>query len=362
MARFQGTSLKVDKKDIDVVIDDSQECITPRGHFYHSSASSSDLFQGSLASRRPWAEHVPPHYEHQRASANFADMERMVAEVCNESMHSASDEPEAEDDLQDEPIMKRAPTCDDAGTSAELESFSGSHMCLNLQNLVLPPGVDAVRQPIGAPSELLSHGRNVPMSIPKMPPGDFRLAPRQASSMSDNVMQQVQEVQREQLKQQQQHHQEQHQKQQQQDRQQQQHRYTAQKKQQVSLVQHVLPTVSSVQQGFSTAIFRPGNFTSLPCSIWVAPPLPTETSAQAQSLPSVGSLGHPLSCAAPCKYFAKPRGCKDGDACDRCHECSWRSFSTHEAKTLGKTRKNKDLAHHARRHVTNPRCMHPPKF
>jgi len=38
---------------------------------------------------------------------------------------------------------------------------------------------------------------------------------------------------------------------------------------------------------------------------------------------SIGSLGHPLSCAAPCKFNSKKAGCKDGRLCDRCHICRW---------------------------------------
>jgi len=37
---------------------------------------------------------------------------------------------------------------------------------------------------------------------------------------------------------------------------------------------------------------------------------------------SVGSVGHPQCCAAPCKYASR-RGCKDGAACARCHLCPW---------------------------------------
>jgi len=43
----------------------------------------------------------------------------------------------------------------------------------------------------------------------------------------------------------------------------------------------------------------------------------------ANGSPSVGSVGHPHSCAAPCKYFFKSSGCKDGGACTRCHICTW---------------------------------------
>lgn len=38
---------------------------------------------------------------------------------------------------------------------------------------------------------------------------------------------------------------------------------------------------------------------------------------------SKGSAGHPDSCGLPCKYHWKPRGCKDGAACARCHLCPW---------------------------------------
>mmetsp|Transcript_48116 Transcript_48116/g.88136 ORF Transcript_48116/g.88136 Transcript_48116/m.88136 type:complete len:329 (+) Transcript_48116:75-1061(+) len=38
---------------------------------------------------------------------------------------------------------------------------------------------------------------------------------------------------------------------------------------------------------------------------------------------SMGTIGHPLSCAAPCKFARKSGGCKDGAACVRCHLCVW---------------------------------------
>eukprot|EP00931_Biecheleriopsis_adriatica_P058768 TRINITY_DN35064_c2_g1_i1.p1 TRINITY_DN35064_c2_g1~~TRINITY_DN35064_c2_g1_i1.p1 ORF type:complete len:331 (-),score=44.87 TRINITY_DN35064_c2_g1_i1:37-1029(-) len=40
-------------------------------------------------------------------------------------------------------------------------------------------------------------------------------------------------------------------------------------------------------------------------------------------VPSVGSHGHPLNCNEPCKYSGKPKGCKDGKHCSRCHLCRW---------------------------------------
>eukprot|EP00931_Biecheleriopsis_adriatica_P081552 TRINITY_DN54890_c0_g1_i1.p1 TRINITY_DN54890_c0_g1~~TRINITY_DN54890_c0_g1_i1.p1 ORF type:complete len:237 (-),score=37.65 TRINITY_DN54890_c0_g1_i1:122-832(-) len=39
---------------------------------------------------------------------------------------------------------------------------------------------------------------------------------------------------------------------------------------------------------------------------------------------SQGSMGHPYSCGEACKYAMKARGCKDGEACPRCHLCQWK--------------------------------------
>lgn len=48
-------------------------------------------------------------------------------------------------------------------------------------------------------------------------------------------------------------------------------------------------------------------------------PGPNDTAEDAP--PSKGSIGHPHCCAQACKYHKKPRGCKDGANCDRCHIC-----------------------------------------
>jgi len=45
--------------------------------------------------------------------------------------------------------------------------------------------------------------------------------------------------------------------------------------------------------------------------------------AAANGCCSVGSIGHPKTCAAPCKFAYKPSGCKDGINCTRCHLCWW---------------------------------------
>lgn len=51
---------------------------------------------------------------------------------------------------------------------------------------------------------------------------------------------------------------------------------------------------------------------------------PEAPSVPAEAL-SCGTVGHPDSCAVPCKFFATRRGCKDGMACSHCHACQWRS-------------------------------------
>merc|ERR1719277_1998557 len=38
---------------------------------------------------------------------------------------------------------------------------------------------------------------------------------------------------------------------------------------------------------------------------------------------SVGTKGHPHSCKAPCKYFRRKTGCRDGLDCQSCHRCFW---------------------------------------
>lgn len=39
---------------------------------------------------------------------------------------------------------------------------------------------------------------------------------------------------------------------------------------------------------------------------------------------SIGSIGHPYRCGAPCKYARGDRVCKAGSGCDHCHVCQWR--------------------------------------
>lgn len=53
-------------------------------------------------------------------------------------------------------------------------------------------------------------------------------------------------------------------------------------------------------------------------------PPPVPAAAAVRGLPSCGSSGHPHRCALACKYARKARGCKDGEACVRCHLCAWK--------------------------------------
>mmetsp|Transcript_5418 Transcript_5418/g.13135 ORF Transcript_5418/g.13135 Transcript_5418/m.13135 type:complete len:452 (+) Transcript_5418:179-1534(+) len=39
---------------------------------------------------------------------------------------------------------------------------------------------------------------------------------------------------------------------------------------------------------------------------------------------SIGTVGHPHSCAEPCRYIRRKGGCRDGEACSLCHYCQWR--------------------------------------
>lgn len=38
---------------------------------------------------------------------------------------------------------------------------------------------------------------------------------------------------------------------------------------------------------------------------------------------SVGSVGHPYTCAAACRYVKRKGGCRDGSKCQHCHLCFW---------------------------------------
>jgi len=48
---------------------------------------------------------------------------------------------------------------------------------------------------------------------------------------------------------------------------------------------------------------------------------------------SVGSAGHPHSCAAACRYVKRRGGCREGIHCTKCHLCFWRRDADKESAT-----------------------------
>lgn len=55
---------------------------------------------------------------------------------------------------------------------------------------------------------------------------------------------------------------------------------------------------------------------------------------------SRGSDGHPYRCGGGCKYFWKPKGCKDGEECTRCHICTYSRWQErHPAAMRSRQRK-----------------------
>lgn len=51
-----------------------------------------------------------------------------------------------------------------------------------------------------------------------------------------------------------------------------------------------------------------------------SPPMMPATS---EEIASVGSIGHPDSCARPCRFVGTRRGCRDEQHCPQCHLCRW---------------------------------------
>lgn len=42
-----------------------------------------------------------------------------------------------------------------------------------------------------------------------------------------------------------------------------------------------------------------------------------------QAIVSIGTRGHPETCAEACKYARRKSGCRDGANCPKCHACMW---------------------------------------
>ena len=56
-------------------------------------------------------------------------------------------------------------------------------------------------------------------------------------------------------------------------------------------------------------------------------PIPGMTSL----VKSKGSVGHPFTCAAACRYVRRKCGCRHGSDCPLCHECVWSKTSTKDS-------------------------------
>lgn len=54
------------------------------------------------------------------------------------------------------------------------------------------------------------------------------------------------------------------------------------------------------------------------------PPVP----GASQPRLSVGSIGHPHSCAPACRYVKRQGGCREGVLCKQCHQCFWQRRAT----------------------------------
>lgn len=72
-------------------------------------------------------------------------------------------------------------------------------------------------------------------------------------------------------------------------------------------------------------------------------PVASAGSGALNGLLSRGSAGHPDGCGLPCKYHWKPRGCKDGAACARCHLCPWQPLLARGAGGAAGPRASKAL-------------------
>eukprot|EP00931_Biecheleriopsis_adriatica_P085657 TRINITY_DN6038_c0_g1_i1.p1 TRINITY_DN6038_c0_g1~~TRINITY_DN6038_c0_g1_i1.p1 ORF type:complete len:334 (-),score=48.72 TRINITY_DN6038_c0_g1_i1:36-1037(-) len=88
---------------------------------------------------------------------------------------------------------------------------------------------------------------------------------------------------------------------------------------------------SGKQQSFGYRGFRelPGG---MPEQVKMpVPPRPHPVAYPAEVAISRGSVGHPSSCAAPCRYVKRKEGCRDGANCPNCHECFWTKASGRDA-------------------------------
>mmetsp|Transcript_64736 Transcript_64736/g.208479 ORF Transcript_64736/g.208479 Transcript_64736/m.208479 type:complete len:459 (-) Transcript_64736:184-1560(-) len=62
---------------------------------------------------------------------------------------------------------------------------------------------------------------------------------------------------------------------------------------------------------------------------------PSTSVADEDALFSVGTRGHPFSCAKACKYIRKKTGCREGANCPDCHRCCWHRTTSRAQQGLG---------------------------
>lgn len=91
------------------------------------------------------------------------------------------------------------------------------------------------------------------------------------------------------------------------------------------------------------------------------PPPPTLPTAAANTL-SVGSIGHPHSCAKACRYIKRQGGCNQGANCQDCHLCFWQRKCTQkdldEAEALGLQARAEDNSDEASNQIKGLKAEH----
>lgn len=95
----------------------------------------------------------------------------------------------------------------------------------------------------------------------------------------------------------------------------------------LSLLEGFEPRRSSPKQTFQKTV-QDGKF----CDTFMKPSWGTVSNPEDYLVPvSVGSAGHPYSCAEACRYVKRKGGCREGHNCTLCHFCFWRRLDLDES-------------------------------
>lgn len=82
------------------------------------------------------------------------------------------------------------------------------------------------------------------------------------------------------------------------------------------------------------ASFSPANLlTSLPPPAAHPVPRPAKAKVSGEQVSSQGTIGHPFTCAGPCRYVKRKGGCREGADCPNCHECFWTKARSETGKS-----------------------------